>query len=101
MRKITLTFLIVFIAFTLHAQKNKAFTLSSPDDNIQIKIEAGNKLQWSVTHQSTTVLTPSSISLQMQGGEALGDNAKVTSSKIEKINNKIAALNYKKDTVID
>src|SRR5438046_8837156 len=95
------TVLILFISVALYAQKNKNFTLSSPDGNIQVKIEAGDKLQWSVVHQSTTVIAPSSVSLQLQGGETLGDNAKITSSKTEKINNKIAALHYKKDTIVD
>jgi alpha-glucosidase len=101
MRKITLTFLIVFISFTLYAQKSKSFTLLSPNGKIQLKIEAGEKLQWSVMHQSTSVIAPSPISLQMKGGETLGANAKISSSKNERINNKIAALHYKKDTVED
>ncbi|HEY6975441.1 MAG TPA: glycoside hydrolase family 97 protein [Chitinophagaceae bacterium] len=100
-KKITLIFLIVFISFTLQAQNNKSFTLSSPDGNIQLKIEAGNKLQWSAMHQSTNVLAPSSISLQLESGELLGDNAKITSSKKEGINTKIAAWHYKKDTIED
>src|SRR6476659_6366951 len=100
-KEITLTFLIAFISFTLHAQNNKSFTLSSPDGNIQLKIEVGAKLLWSILHQSTNVLAPSSISLQLQSGESLGDNAKITSSKKERINTKIAALHYKKDTIED
>src|SRR6476659_1647795 len=101
MRKITLTFLIVITSVTLCAQKNKLFTLSSPNREIQLKVEAGEKVQWSVIHQSTTVIAPSFISLKMQGGEILGDNAKISSSKNERINNKIPALRYKKDTVED
>src|SRR6476620_11835767 len=100
-KKITVTFLFVFISYAVHAQKNKNFALSSPDGNIQLKIDAGEKLQWSVMYQSAIVIAPSSISLQMQGGETLGDNAKISSSKNERINNRIAALHYKKDTVED
>jgi alpha-glucosidase len=96
-----LILVLIIAVSTLHAQKSKSFTLSSPDGNIQLKIEAGDKLQWSVVHQSTTVIAPSSISLQLQGGETLGDNAKITSSKTEKINSKIAAMHYKKDTITD
>ncbi len=96
-----LIIVLVIAVNSLHAQKSKIFTLSSPDGNIQLRIETGEKLQWSVLHQSTTVIAPSSISLQLQGGELLGDNVKITSSKTEKINNKIAALHYKKDTIVD
>src|SRR4051794_1042763 len=100
-KKITLTFLIVSISTILYAQKNKSFTLSSPDGNIHLVVNADAKLQWSVTYQSQTIISPSQIALHLQKGEVLGDNAKITSSKNEKINNKIAALHYKKDTVED
>jgi len=96
-----LIIVLIIAVNSLHAQKSKIFTLSSPDGNIQLKIEAGDKLQWSVMHQSTTVIAPSPVSLQLQSGETLGDNAKISSSKTEKINNKIAALHYKKDTIVD
>jgi alpha-glucosidase len=100
-KKILQPVLILFISSLVHAQKSKSFNITSPDGNIQLKVGAGSKLQWSVTHQSQAIIAPSSISLKLQSGEVLGDNAQITSSKNEKVNNKIAALNYKKDTVED
>jgi len=100
-KKILQPVLILFISSLVHAQKSKSFNITSPDGNIQLKVGAGSKLQWSVTHQSQGIIAPSSISLKLQSGEVLGDNAQITSSKNEKVNNKIAALNYKKDTVED
>ena len=94
----------VLPAFELNAQKN--FTISSPDGNIQLKVDAGTKLQWSVTHQSQTIIAPSSISLTLQTGEVLGADPKIRTlptigAKSENINNKITAVNYKKDIVED
>jgi alpha-glucosidase len=91
-------------AFDLNAQKN--FTILSPDGNIQLKVEAGTKLQWSVSHQSQTIIASSSISMTLKGGEILGANPKVRTplsvgAKFEKINSRIAAVNYKKDIVED
>ena len=64
------------------------------------------KLQWSVTHQSQTIIAPSSISLTLQSGEVLGTNPKIrtlptigATSGI--VNNKITAVNYKKDIIED
>src|SRR6266487_1898217 len=101
--KIITIVLLLFISPIIHAQKNKSFTLSSPDGNIQLKVDplSGGKLQWTATHQSQTIIAHSAISLRLQNGEVLGDNAQIVSSKNEKINNKIAALHYKKDTVED
>jgi hypothetical protein len=44
------------------AQKNKSYQLASPDGNIVLKIEAGDKLQWSVTDNSSEVIAPSAMS---------------------------------------
>jgi len=93
----------VFLVFSasLNAQKSKTLALSSPDGNIELTIAAGANLQWSVTYQSHTVLSPSNISLTLQNGEVLGRNAQITNSKTGTIHTKILALNYKKDTVQD
>jgi alpha-glucosidase len=92
---------ILSVGFRMQAQKVKTFTINSPDGNIQLKVEAGTKLQWSVTDQGQTIIAPSSVSLTLQTGEVLGESPKISNSKIQKINDKIAALNYKKDTVQD
>ena len=94
----------VLSAFELNAQKN--FTISSPDGSVQLRVDAGTKLQWSVTHQSQTIIAPSSISLTLQTGEVLGADPKIRTlptigAKSENINNKITAFNYKKDIVED
>ncbi len=89
------------ISFHSQAQKTKTFTINSPDGNIQLKVEVGEQLQWSVTHQSQTIIVPSTISLTLQTGEVLGQNPRIANSKILKVDDKITTLNYKKDTVAD
>src|SRR5215471_14158490 len=93
--------LIIFSNLGLNAQKNKSFTLSSPDGNIQLTVTTRGKLQWNVAHQSQTIIMPSDISLTLQDGQALGQNPQIASTKTDKLNAKISALNYKKDTVQD
>ena len=95
---------LLFTALNSKAQKN--FTILSPDGAIQLKVEAGKKLQWSVSHQSQVVIAPSSISLTLQNGEVLGADPKIRTlpsigAKSENIETKITALNYKKDIVED
>ena len=93
--------LMMLLAITSIAQKSKTYQLSSPDGDIVINIEAGDKLQWSVSHKAQPVISPSAISLQLNSGEILGDKASVTSAKIESVNKTIAAINYKKSTIAD
>ena len=96
--------LIVFFLMSstiLIGQKNKNFEIKSPGGNLSLNIEAGAKLQWSVQSYGQQIVSPSSISLQLEGGEVLGENVKILSSKTEKIDNVITAVNYKKSSIQD
>ncbi len=100
-RLIVIILLLVITAKGLIAQKNNSLQLTSPDGRLTIKIEAGAKLQWTVTHQSQIIIAPSAISMHLQGGEIWGDNASIISSKKQKVDNIIGTLHYKKDTIHD
>ena len=95
-------FIVLLMSTTsLRAQKSKAFEVKSPDNKISLKLEVGDKMLWSVQHAGQQIIAPSAISLQLQGGETLGDHAKITSAKSVKIDQSIAAINYKKTTIAD
>ena len=80
--KLTGLIVVLFLSSAiLSAQKTKAFEIKSPDNRTSLKLEAGAKMTWSVQHEGQQIIAPSSISLQMEGEEVLGDNAKITSSK--------------------
>jgi alpha-glucosidase len=85
----------------LSAQKSKTFEINSPDNKISLKIDVGARLMWSVQHTGQKIIAPSSISLQLESGEVLGDNVKILSSKTDKIDNLITAVNYKKSIIHD
>jgi alpha-glucosidase len=96
--------ILLFFAFYLFqiadAQKAKSFYVQSPDGNIKMHVETSGKIIWSVKDKDQTIIEPSSISLQLQN-EMLGDKAMITSSKTEKANNAITAINYIKATIPD
>ena len=89
------------LSFSVLAQKNKQYTVSSPDGAIKVLIETGTSVHWSVEHGATTVLAPSPLSLTLLGGEVLGRNAAVTSSKTTTVNTTIPSPCYKKSEVSD
>ena len=64
-------------------------------------ILAETELQWTVKHKGQVIIEPSAIALQLQGGEILGANPKITSSKLEKVKKEITAINYKKAIIPD
>jgi alpha-glucosidase len=103
MKKYVLSVLMIFLGSmtSIHAQKNKVFQVSSPDGSITVRVEAESKLLWSVKHRDQQLIAPSAIGLHLENGEVLGDNPKVTSSKMEKVKKEITAINYKKAVIPD
>ncbi len=92
---------LLLSASILFAQKKYDFEVQSPDGTINVKIEAGAKLEWRVRAGDEPIIAPSAMSLTLQDGEVLGDNAIVASSNMEKINTVIAPVNYIKASVAD
>jgi len=96
-----LMFLVFLSSAILSAQKSKTFEIKSPNNRTSLILEAGAKMMWSVQHEGQQIIAPSSISLQLEGKEVLGDNAKITSSKLEKSDKLITPINYIKASIPD
>ncbi len=96
-----LSVLLTFISITAFGQKGKIYQLISPDGKNIAKIEAGDKLLWSVTNNSTEVIVPSEISMLLKGTGVLGTDVKITSAKTEKVNTTINAIDYIKVVIPD
>ena len=85
----------------LNAQTGKKVEVKSPDGDILLRVTAGKKLQWSVEHKGRPVIEPSSISLTLDNGKVLGDNADVKSAVKTGVKSSFKALNYRKAVVPD
>ena len=96
-----LLLLLALSSSVLSAQKNRDFELTSPDSAISVKVEAGAKLQWSVRLRGEQIVAPSIMSLILEGGDTLGDNATITSADREKIRSAFAGINYIKERIPD
>jgi len=79
----------------------KDYDIQSPDGSIKVHIEVGQQLRWAVEHKGQPVIASSAISLQLGDGEVLGENAKVVSAPVEKVNSTITPINYKKSVIED
>lgn len=85
----------------LAAPKNKTFEVKSPNAGIVLKIDVGQKIQWSVDHKGQQIIEPSAISLELENGEQLGNNSKIISSDLKSIDTEFKAINYRKAIVKD
>ena len=90
--KILTTALFLSGALFSFAQKAQSYSLTSPDGVLNITVQTGPTVQWSVKHGSTTMLAPSPLSLTLQGGEVLGKSAAVATSKKTSGNQTIPSL---------
>jgi len=99
MKRIALLFMVLFGLTIARAQKWKAYTLSSPDNKIQLGVSVGDAIRWWVSHRGEPVLVPSKVSLHLNTGEVLGTSVNVISSKVQSINETINAVAYKKDKI--
>jgi alpha-glucosidase len=94
--------LLLLIGFTAgYGQKTKLYNIFSPSKNLQIRIEVGTDLRWSVEEGEEPVLLPSAISMELENGMIWGKQMKAVKAITRTVNEKIAALHYKKDTVTD
>jgi len=96
-----LAVMLIISSSLLKAQEKTEFEILSPEGALGVKVEAGAKLQWSVRLRGEQIIAPSAISLILEGGDTLGDHAKITSSATEKIRTVIAAVNYIKAQIPD
>jgi len=91
----------LFAFLSSHTSIAQVIHLKSPDSKIDMALENSSKISWSVKHNNTEIIAPSTISLTLDNGVVLGNNAKVTGTKNSKINTSFATLIYKKKMVID
>lgn len=83
------------------AQKTNNFQLTSPDGKLTLEVNVGNGITWSVHYKGQEIIVPSAIAMHLQGGNVWGESPKVRSSKTEKVNEEIKAINYKKAIIED
>lgn len=88
-------------AIAVNAQTAKIFHVKSPDGKIDLTISAGKTIDWSVNHEDTQVILPSSVSLTLSDGTVLGTDVSVRSEKPLSVNREINTPIYKKDKVTD
>jgi alpha-glucosidase len=94
--------LVLLLGSTMvFAQKEQSFEVKSFDGEISLKVNAGKILQWAVIHKGKTIIEPSTIALELEGGEVLGKDLKIKSSEATSNNSNFKAVNYKKSLVED
>ena len=99
-RKIVTAALLMMAVFAVQAAP-KSFSLSSPDGKLNVSVEVGQNVVYSLSHGGTAVLSPSEISMTLSDGIIYGENSRFVGKKERSVNENINASFYKKDIVSD
>jgi alpha-glucosidase len=99
--KIIVLFFVAFSMSVSFAQTGKTYEVKSPDSHINVNVTVGEAINWSVNHDNTEVIMPSSISITLGNGEVLGKNAHLQGAKTITTDQIIKTPIYKKESVRD
>jgi alpha-glucosidase len=101
MKLSSLVLLFSVFPIAAFAQSVKTYHVKSPDGKIDLTVTTGKTVSWSVKHEETDVILPSTISMSLDKGDVLGKNAIVKSAKTVTANEVIKTPFYKKAEVKD
>jgi alpha-glucosidase len=101
MKLSTLLLICFVLPFAASAQPVKTYHVKSPDGKIDLTITTAKTISWSVNHEATEVILPSSVSITLDKGEVLGQNTAIKSAKTATVNQVLNTPIYKKDHVQD
>ncbi|WP_243350258.1 glycoside hydrolase family 97 protein [Parabacteroides sp. FAFU027] len=94
-----LTALFLSVSTVLFAQKS--YEVKSPDGKLDVRVQVGTDITYSLTHENNPVIKPSAISMKLGDGTVWGTAPKVISTQNNAINQTINSPFYKKKTVAD
>lgn len=77
-----ITLLLCITTGQLHA--NNSVTIASPNGKLEVKVEMGQTLTYSITHSGDLILSPSAIGMTLSDGKELGAQPRLTSKKIKR-----------------
>ena len=92
-----LTFLFTLTSVCVYAQKS--YDIKSPDGKLKVVVNIGNNITYALSHETTTVLSPSPVSMTLESGEVLGKSPVVANTKKSTINMTVASPFYRKAEV--
>ena len=79
----------------------KDCVITSPNGEIKVKVETGEKFLWSVSLNETVLLDSSEIALVLQDGTVYGGGSKMTKAIHRRANKTLPAQNFKRAAVVD
>ncbi len=87
--------------FAIHFINAKSYKIESPGQNLQIEVEVGDAVTWSLFSHGELVMGPSTISMTLEKEGTLGKNTRVQKITYTSAKNIIRTPVYKKNEISD
>jgi alpha-glucosidase len=97
MKKLTTALFFALIFISLQAQ---TYEVKSPSGSLSFNLTVGSDIRYTVTHGTNSLITPSPISLRVNGSTVLGANPVVSNTQTSSVNRTITNL-YGKNRILD
>jgi len=92
---------LAMLAFFPMCVGAKELFVDSPNGKISVTVSIDSVIAWSACFADTEIIAPSEISMTFRNGEAIGRNPRLKKFSVEKVDEIIDAVIYKKREVID
>ena len=99
MKAFVVACILLGVTVQLFAQKN--FRLQSPDNQLSVNVQVGERILYTVAHGEELVLNPSPVSIELNNDASFGIGSTLQKNSITSVNREIAAHFYKRNTVKD
>jgi alpha-glucosidase len=99
MKKVTLALALLLCCTLSFAQKT--YQLKSPDGKLNMTVSVGRTISYALSFNGSEMVSPSAISMHLDGNQVFGINSKLKSAKTTSHNGFITTFAYKKDKVSD
>lgn len=95
------TFIMLLFIFVSCNLYSKDYSLSSPDNSIEVTIKNDNYISYSVSVESKQIIAPSNISLTLENSAVLGNNSKEKRSTTRSVENILTPVVKQKNAQIE
>lgn len=92
-------FVLLLSSTTLKAQKEKTFSLTSPDKQTELKINLGSTISYEVKYKNERILLPSAISMNIDNRVVLGEKFRFRTSSQRAVNETLSPVFGKFKTI--
>ena len=101
MKKSVLFLLFVAVVLMANGRAVKDFNVQSPDGLLQVKVEVGKAVNYSLTYRGAPILSSSEVSLTLADGKVWGKGVKLRKAVLHEVDETIPSPFYKKSEVSD